>query len=65
MSRNILTRLNLFFITLIGFVVGITELNDTDAKFDSCYFEDFGNSAVFDTGEPYQNDMRRGLHISL
>ena len=29
----------------------------------SCYFEDFGDSAVFDTGEPYSNNARKGLHI--
>ena len=32
---------------------------------DSCFFEDFGDSAVFDTGEPYSNNMRKGLQISL
>ena len=29
----------------------------------SCYFQDFGDNAVFDTGEPYSNSMRKGLNI--
>ena len=27
----------------------------------SCYFEDFGDSAIFDTGSPYENRMRSGF----
>ena len=27
----------------------------------NCYFEDFGDSAVFDTGSPYENQMRSGF----
>ena len=28
---------------------------------EECIFEDFGNSAIFDTGSPYRNDMRQGF----
>ena len=28
----------------------------------SCYFEEFGKSAVFDTMEPYNNNMRIGKY---
>ena len=34
----------------------------TAGFFDSCYFEDFGDSAVFDTGEPYSNNARKGFN---
>ena len=27
----------------------------------NCYFEDFGDIAVFDTGSPYENHMRSGF----
>ena len=27
----------------------------------NCYFEDFGDSAVFDTGSPYEKEMRSGF----
>ena len=36
---------------------------EPEATLDSCYFENFGDSAVFDTGEPYSNNMRKGLHL--
>ena len=32
-------------------------------SYGSCFFENFGNSAVFDTGNPYSNSMRKGLHF--
>ena len=34
-----------------------------DVTVGSCFFENYGGSAVFDTGNPYNNSMRKGLHI--
>ena len=31
----------------------------------NCYFEDFGDSAVFDTGSPYEDGMRSGFIFLL
>ena len=31
----------------------------------SCVFENFGSSAIFDTGSPYQNNMRQDLRMNL
>ena len=36
----------------------------TAGSYGDCYFEDFGDSAVFDTGDPYVDDMRKGLRNS-
>ena len=33
----------------------------TAGSVNDCVFEDFGNSAIFDTGSPYQNYMRQGF----
>ena len=34
----------------------------TAGSYGSCFFENHGDSAVFDTGNPYGNNMRNGLH---
>ena len=33
----------------------------TTSSNTECIFEDFGNSAIFDTGSPYSNMMRKGF----
>ena len=39
----------------------VTGLPDvTVGSYGSCLFENYGDSAVFDTGNPYDNDMRNG-----
>ena len=37
--------------------------NSTAGAKNECVFEDYGNSALFDTGSPYRNDMRQGFHV--
>ena len=36
----------------------------TTSSIEECIFEDYGNSAVFDTGSPYHNNMRQGFQFS-
>ena len=33
----------------------------TTSSYEECIFEDFGSSAIFDTGSPYNNYMRKGF----
>ena len=37
----------------------------TASSYNECYFEDFGGSAIFDTGSPYRNKMRQGFTFKL
>ena len=37
----------------------------TTSYSEECIFEDFGNSAIFDTGSPYRNNMRHGFSVPI